>query len=161
MCLYFLYWLFQVMVRLQTAMGAEGVRWSPHVTRTIRSHMAARHSTLQQVSSSAASCFGFWLIWIHIDLIYTYRSGTACCRERKKERKRERKREWEREREKERGERKKERERKRDTGGRASTRLTHSGFACWCAMQIAISIACCFFLSHGIWQSAISIVRWF
>lgn len=58
-CLYLLYWLFQVMVRLQTTMGAEGVRWSSDVARAVRSHMAARHSALQQVSSSAASCFGF------------------------------------------------------------------------------------------------------
>lgn len=49
-CLYLLYWLFQVMVRLQATMGAEGVRWSSHVTRAVRSHMAARHSSLQQVS---------------------------------------------------------------------------------------------------------------
>lgn len=59
MCLYLLYWLFQVMVRLQIAMGAEGVRRSSNVARAVRPHMAARHSALQQVSSSAASCFGF------------------------------------------------------------------------------------------------------
>jgi len=59
-CLYLLYWLFQVMVRLQAAVGAEGVRGSSHVARAVRSHMATRHSALQQVSSSA--CFGFWII---------------------------------------------------------------------------------------------------
>lgn len=58
-CLYLLYWLFQVMVRLQTAMGAKGIRRSSHVARTLGPYMAARHSALQQVSSLAASCFGF------------------------------------------------------------------------------------------------------
>lgn len=97
-CLYLLYWLFQVMVRLQTTMGAEGVRWSSHVTRAVRSHMAARHSPLQQVSSSAASCFGFWLLWIHIDLVYIVVAQHAAERERGRESEREREREIETER---------------------------------------------------------------
>lgn len=91
-CLYLLYWLFQVMVRLQTAMGAEGVRWSSHVTRAVRSHMAAWHSPLQQVSSSTAS----WILII-MDTHWSgiYRSGTACCQEWMRERKCEREREGE------------------------------------------------------------------
>lgn len=45
------------MVRLQATMGAEGVWRSSHVTRAVRSHMAARYSPLQQVSLSAVSLF--------------------------------------------------------------------------------------------------------
>lgn len=78
------------MVRLQTTMGAEGIRWSSHVTRAVRSHMAARHSPLQQVSSSSASCFGFWLLWIHIDLVYIVVAQHAAERERGRESERER-----------------------------------------------------------------------
>lgn len=52
-----MYWLFQVMVRLQATMGAEGVWRSSHVTRAVRSHMAAGYSPLQQVSLSAVSLF--------------------------------------------------------------------------------------------------------
>jgi len=61
-CLYLLYWLFQVMVRLQAAMGAEGIRRSSDVARAVRPHMAARHSALQQVSSSATIYLGFSLL---------------------------------------------------------------------------------------------------
>lgn len=38
------------MVRLQVALGAKGVRRGAHAARAIGSHLAAGHSTLQQVS---------------------------------------------------------------------------------------------------------------
>lgn len=71
------------MVRLQTAMGAEGVRWCSHVTCAIRPHMAARHSPLQQVSLSAVSLFHILITSSIVShyILYTYSSGTACCRE--------------------------------------------------------------------------------
>lgn len=38
-----------VVVRLQTALGAEGVRRRPNVARAVRSHLATGHRPLQQV----------------------------------------------------------------------------------------------------------------
>lgn len=38
-----------VMVRLQTALGTEGVRRRPDAARAIRSHLATGHRTVQQV----------------------------------------------------------------------------------------------------------------
>lgn len=72
------------MVRLQTAMGAEGIRRSSHVTRAVRPHMAARYSPLQQVSLPAVSLFNILItssIVPHYITFYTYSSGTACCQE--------------------------------------------------------------------------------
>lgn len=67
------------MVRLQTALGAEGIRRGSHVARAVRSHLAARHSSLQQVSPSTAASFvsnfyyyGSTLIWIYTYNIYIY-----------------------------------------------------------------------------------------
>lgn len=40
-----------VLVRLQTAVGAEGVWGRANVTRPIGSHLATRHCALQQVST--------------------------------------------------------------------------------------------------------------
>lgn len=39
-----------VVVRLQVALGAEGVRRGTHAARTLRPHLEARHRALQQVS---------------------------------------------------------------------------------------------------------------
>lgn len=39
-----------VVVRLQVALGAEGVRWSAHAARALRPHLEAGHRALQQVS---------------------------------------------------------------------------------------------------------------
>lgn len=35
-----------VLVRLQAAMGAQGVWWGSHAPRTLRPHLEARHCTL-------------------------------------------------------------------------------------------------------------------
>lgn len=63
------------MVRLQATMGAEGVWRSSHVTRAVRSHMAAGYSPLQQVSLSAVSLFDILITssivphYIHIHIV--------------------------------------------------------------------------------------------
>ena len=42
-----------VLVRLQAAVGPQGVRGRRHAPRALRSHLAARHRALQQVSAAS------------------------------------------------------------------------------------------------------------